>query len=321
MKRRILAVCDSDEAYAFRLTECLGLRKQLPFEIRCFTDTDVLNEFLSNHQPELLLISEHELTEQIAARVGDAMLVLTEESSPTGSAKGTQSDMHAYFYKYQSVDSLLQVIFNQMEQSSNQIPKSEERILGIYSSGPGYCRTYFGMAMAQLLAESRTVFYLDLMEYSPVCLPSPDKKFSLADLIFQMRTENTALPIRDLCRNLCGVDYVAPMEYSTDLFDIALNEWQKLFALLESNYHTIVINFGHMLPDLISLLRLCGKLYAPFPENRFWNDSMRSFSSEMQQHEIVIEEVRLSKNVLIEIEEKEDLRQTALANVLTSKIL
>ena len=61
MKRRILAICDLEVAYACQFMEHMNRRKNLPFEVQAFTSLDNLKMFVQKTPVEILLVSERAL--------------------------------------------------------------------------------------------------------------------------------------------------------------------------------------------------------------------------------------------------------------------
>ena len=65
MKKKILAVCDSETEYTNRMQEFLCMREELPFEVYAFTDTEKLESTSKKEDIEILLISESDYSEKI----------------------------------------------------------------------------------------------------------------------------------------------------------------------------------------------------------------------------------------------------------------
>ena len=55
MKKRLIAVCDSDKKYLERLQENLESNRGFPFSVDTYTDTEKLNENLKEREYELIL--------------------------------------------------------------------------------------------------------------------------------------------------------------------------------------------------------------------------------------------------------------------------
>ena len=98
MKKHVLALMDSEEPYAVRFMEHINRRKASPFEVHAFTDRDKLKAYARTHRIEMLLISEHDLSEQdqVAA---DRTVVLTDGAG--------SCDLYPNICKYQAASAVM----------------------------------------------------------------------------------------------------------------------------------------------------------------------------------------------------------------------
>ena len=56
--RQVMAVCDCEKQYAFRLAEYMNRQKSLPFEVMAFDDLQKLETYLQTQEIMVLLIEE-----------------------------------------------------------------------------------------------------------------------------------------------------------------------------------------------------------------------------------------------------------------------
>ena len=80
MGKPIMAICDGKPVYMNSLMTMFQQKKELPFEIYGFTKSDALDEFCSNHQIALLIISEKEYNELQKAKRNAAYLTHLDRS-------------------------------------------------------------------------------------------------------------------------------------------------------------------------------------------------------------------------------------------------
>jgi predicted RNA-binding Zn-ribbon protein involved in translation (DUF1610 family) len=76
MKRKIMALFDTDAVYAVHFAEYAGRRSGIPFEVHAFTDREALEAFVRKEKVELLLVSSAEAD-------GDGAII-EEMSCPCG---------------------------------------------------------------------------------------------------------------------------------------------------------------------------------------------------------------------------------------------
>lgn len=58
MREKIMAVCDLEEAYAFRMAEFISRKAAIPYTLHLFTETEELENFMEKHDISVLLIGE-----------------------------------------------------------------------------------------------------------------------------------------------------------------------------------------------------------------------------------------------------------------------
>ncbi len=66
MKKKILALCDSEKDYLENLTAYIRDREGLPFEIHAYSAADKLLEFGKKEKIELLVVAESDYTYEVA---------------------------------------------------------------------------------------------------------------------------------------------------------------------------------------------------------------------------------------------------------------
>ena len=163
MKKNMIAVCDTEGEYACNFAEYLNSRKKLPFEAEAFTDVEKLCTYADHNPPEILLIAEGDVDEQIEKLGTENVILLSEE-------KQQESEGHKTVYKYQSADSVIQeVMAYYVEHTSpvlSAINSKKLDMIGIYSPVGRCCKTLFALTVAQILGEEKQVLYLNMEDYS-----------------------------------------------------------------------------------------------------------------------------------------------------------
>ena len=57
MKQKIMAICDTEEGYAFRMAEYILEKVKLPYTLHLFTAVEELKKFAGREEIEVLLIA------------------------------------------------------------------------------------------------------------------------------------------------------------------------------------------------------------------------------------------------------------------------
>ena len=58
MRHKIMAICDTEEGYAFRRAEYILEKEKLPYTLHFFTAVEELEKFAGREEIEILLIAE-----------------------------------------------------------------------------------------------------------------------------------------------------------------------------------------------------------------------------------------------------------------------
>ncbi len=130
MKRKILAVCDSEEEYTSRMQEFLCTREELPFEIHAFTDTEKLEISSKSEEIEILLISESDYSEKIKEFPIENIYLLNESGQ-------MEYDNVEQVSKYQPSEKILGQVLDFYSKRRDLPRKIKTRmsvnIIGVYS--------------------------------------------------------------------------------------------------------------------------------------------------------------------------------------------
>lgn len=123
---------------------------------------------------------------------------------------------------------------------------------------------------------------LDLQSYSAFLEQLSDEElWDLADLIYFLRQgKNTFLYKLGSIVKSCGIyDYILPMKTPGDLRSVTLSEWTELLEKLatDSDYQTIILDFGNEVCGLFGLLGQCTKVYVPVFMDEDSKRKMRNF--------------------------------------------
>ncbi|MDE6064879.1 MAG: hypothetical protein K2G20_09920, partial [Lachnospiraceae bacterium] len=84
MKKRILALCDSEKDYLDSLAEFLKDREEFPFALHAYSEVDKLLEFGKKEQIDVLLVSESDFTYKVSELAVGKTLLLNESGTIRG---------------------------------------------------------------------------------------------------------------------------------------------------------------------------------------------------------------------------------------------
>lgn len=266
MKRRILAICDLEAAYASHFMEHMNRRKNIPFEIQAFTNLETLEVFLKEQPVEILLISERALKARVSEWDIGQIVVLSE-------GLGIERTEYPTVSKYQSSDSVIREVMavyaaESKEKSPVSIIKKETKIIGVYSPVGRCLKTTFALILGQLLSGKKATLYLNLESYAgfeQLFQVSYDR--TLSDLIYYLRQDEGSLNHRleGVVHTLDNLDYVPPASFPQDISNITTKEWGRLldYIRMQSPYETVILDMGDGVENICPLLEECDCIFLP----------------------------------------------------------
>lgn len=284
MKKNMIAVCDTEGEYACNLAEYLNSRKKLPFEAEAFTDVEKLCTYADHNPPEILLIAEGDVDEQIEKLGTENVILLSEE-------KQQESEGHKTVYKYQSADSVIQeVMAYYVEHTSpvlSAINSKKLDMIGIYSPVGRCCKTLFALTVAQILGEEKQVLYLNMEDYSGFeTLFHLEEADNLTDFFYRFRCHDTLEPeeISKFVRTMGKMDFIPPAVSPEDIREIQSSEWVRFFELLRlgKTYETVVLDMGNSVEQAFQILGMCRCIYVPVLDDWMSRCKMTQFRKIME---------------------------------------
>lgn len=259
----ILAVCDSETEYAYRLADYLNTRKGFPFAVQVFTSIESLCEFADKYPLTLALVSQKDC-EQYEGRLPVEHLVLL------GEEKEREDSGFVCFWKYQSCEALVkellewiagEEILGRPTQTGRQM-----KLIGVYSPVGKCLKTSFSFVLGQLLSKKNRVLYLNLETYSGLgSLLKREFSTDLAELLYflQNTPDRFAYRLGGMVERIGGLDILPPVRSYLDLVSVSREEWIKLLKAIEkkSDYEYVILDLSDGVQGIYDVLRLCNLIY------------------------------------------------------------
>lgn len=271
MKKSIFAVCDLEASYACNLTDYLNEKKTTPFEIQAFTSVDSLTKFTADHEIEILLISASAMCDEIRELPVGRIIILSEGE------KLRDPDEYPCVYKYQSSDQLLcEVMEYYVADHPGKLyfgtDYKSTRIYGVYSPVGRSRKTFFALALGEVLAETKSVLYLNLEEYSGFEeLFQTRYQKNISDLIYFSRQKEGSLiyKFNSVIQTFHELQYIPPAISPADIRDVSGEEWiafiNELITCCE--YDVLILDLSDQVDDLFQVMKLCDRIYMPIQED------------------------------------------------------
>ncbi|MBD5488760.1 MAG: hypothetical protein HDR13_08185 [Lachnospiraceae bacterium] len=298
MKRKVFAICDTEEAYALRLSEYILDKVRLPYTLHLFTKVEELQKFAGQEEIAVLVIAESALKllrEEYVRRQIARMFVLREDemSEETETDHGLQDNTSVgveincaavenklqYISKFQSPENIVAILTESITDLSDWklravTEDTEMKLIGIYSPVKRCLQTSFALTMGQILAKEHRVLYFNFENYSGFGqMLKRDFAMDMMDLMYYFRCdrEKMALRLPAVTQNMNGLDYIPPMQSYAGRREVTGEEWLELCRCIAGigQYEYIILDLDDCMDGLFDLLRSCYKIYTITKEDSF----------------------------------------------------
>lgn len=281
-----MAICDPEQAYAYRLTDALSRDEAFPFEVLTFTSAETLREGLEKEPVQLLVIAARIYFAEGKNPGAEKLLLLWEEEVPADSLLPGIS-------KYTGVAGIRKKILELTAHTGAMLPHLDRehtvQILGIYSPIHRCLQTTFSFAMGQILARSHRVLYLNFENCSG--LPQMlGRSFSsdFSELLYFMQEPQEALLSRliGMTESVNGMDLIPPARVGADIGRTPEKEWQRLLDVLQgSSYAYVVLDLSDCVQGVYEILRRCSRIYTIVREDAFAQAKLAQYEEQLVQLE------------------------------------
>ncbi len=267
MKRKVLALCDLETAYAINFMEYINRKNTIPFEVHAFTSLDQLRIFVSSHQVEILLISENAMCREVGEWPINKLVILSEGIHNPDFGK------YPSVYKYQSSSAVVrEVLACYGETEENPDPecllKPKMKTIGVYSPLGRCLKTSFALTLGQIAARSRAALYLNIEDDSGFeSLFHTDFDRNLSDIIYYLRQgeKNLTARMASIVKPIGNLDFLPPAKEPLEERCITEEEWRILISSIRehSSYEMLIMDIGTGQGCLKELLEECDLIYMP----------------------------------------------------------
>lgn len=267
MDNRILAICDLEENYAYRMMEVLKVKRDIPFEIHVFTQIDTLMEFGRKVEVECLLITESAYCDGIRELAVPHVIILNESGE-------VKEENHFYHInKYQSADHIVNEMLNYyIEKSPDKTGRKikslskNSKIIGIYTPVRRCLQTTFSITLGQIVARDHKTLYLNFESFSGFSrMLGRDFKADITDMMYfyECVREKFVYRLHTITEQVNGMDFIPPATVYPDLMNIPGKQWTSLLKEMkaECDYEYILLDLSDYVNGLMEILQECDRIY------------------------------------------------------------
>lgn len=275
MNQKVMAICDIEEGYAFRMAEYMLEKVKLPYTLHLFTAASELEKFAGREQIAVLLIAENalKLLKQEYIRQQVAQIFVLQESEHK-----EQEDL-CYISKYQSPEKVVQLMLEYVTDLADWNPENggketAARMIGIYSPIKRCLQTSFALTLGQILAKEHKVLYLNFETCSGFSrLLKKEFTEDIMDAMYYSISAREKLGLRmaSAIQNIGGLDYIPPTQYSLGLKEVTGRQWMDFLRDVEAigGYEYIILDLDEGIRGLFDLLKNCCKIYTITRDDAF----------------------------------------------------
>mgnify|MGYP000032603429 FL=1 len=271
MNSRTLAIYDTESGYAKGLLQYINGKQNIPFKTVCFTNRELLVEYLENNNPDILLIAAEEMSMEIDKSSAKKIIILSKGSIPFDYSEYTS------IYKYQSMESIIRSILEILaddcqKQDFLEPERDRAKIIGVYSPINGAGQTTFAITLGEVLAQRERTLYVSMKEFSAINkLTGERSQGDLSDLMYFYRQnpQSVSIKLQAVIDNIHGLDYVPPLTFFQDLRNIESKQWADLIEkmALSGLYEIIIVDLGSVLSNIFQILDICDTIYTVIRED------------------------------------------------------
>lgn len=260
----LLAICDYEKKYVYKLAEYLSKRKHFPFQVMPFNSLEKFVAFSKNNPVEILLMEEameKELPEELKT---SQIFYLCEEQEKSLQKKNC-------IYKYQSGTTIMKEIMELYAEEGKGpgmafAGKRDMEIIGVYSPVRRCLQTTFSLILGQLLAQDKRCLYLNFEAYSGFSkIFETSFNHDFMDLMYFLKegSEKFVYKLGSMVETIGNLDFIPPAVSYLDVLETEGEKWQLLLKELErsTDYQVIILDLSDHVRGLFELLERCDRIY------------------------------------------------------------
>lgn len=288
MKKRILAVLETEQEYADLLLRFLEERKDGLFETRIFTEEEALQAYLEEETAEVLLASEQSDYQKFEKKI-PFVILLTE------GCYVKEEEQRPVIYKFQSAEQILKEVLKlyleQSEEKEVRYVSRERRSckkIGVFSPCGGSGKTTTAVILGNLLGREKKVLLLNLEPFKkPYSWLEEEENGGVSELLYYMQQERGKLEmkIKSMVMRVGNMDYLPGVSNFLDLQKMQAGEMYECIQMIEqyTEYDVIIFDISFVSEALLSVLEECDVIYQPVRKRQEQMVWIQNFSKKQQE--------------------------------------
>jgi hypothetical protein len=305
LKRKVLALCDTEEYYAQHMSQFLKSHKEIPWEVHTYTSPERLLQVGLESSPSVLVLSENACTEELLKLKPTRTIILNESGILRG---GSIKNID----KYQRADLIYQeLLMTYMEWGeSESLPpimpviamEKDMVLIGMYSPVRRCLQTSFALTLGQMLAIKHRTLYLNFEHYAGIGELLPDlTSRDLSDLLYFLTAdqEKFLLWMQTVRKQIGNLDIIPPVKAGAQLIQVTREEWMEFLARIFrlGEYQYIILDLSESVQGLMDILRLCQTVFTLTKEDHMAQSKVNQYEQvlSLYEYEDVLQKTRTCK--------------------------
>lgn len=259
MKKSVIAIIDEDEGFVQRLSDYFSDSKSLGYKVSGFTQLEKLENYSFLADVIFVIAGENFIANNKEITFAPVIRICEELGDECKDG----------IYRYRPGDYYLKRFFEVtgLERTCINIGEGKgAKIIGIYSPIARMFKTSFALTLGQILAKNYRCLYLNFENYSGfIDLFREESVQNMADMIYCFKniSEDFHANVKNMVKNINGLDYIKPVLSYTDLFGIEPDTWNAILTSLSEwgEYDYILLDLSDSIQGLFEILSRCSLIY------------------------------------------------------------
>ncbi len=300
MKKRILALCDSEKDYLDNLSAFLRQKEEIPFELHTYTQVEKLLEFGKNERIELLMVAESDFSYEVSQLKTGRTLLLNESGVIRGdNVRNIDKYQKAEFVWQELLDSYADMLTGDEKKLRT---RKKAVIVGFYSPVRRCLQTSFALTLGQALSSQKKTLYISFEHYAGWNqLLEQNIRGDLAALLYfcHEQEEKFYCHLQSMTLRIGQLYYIPPAYAGQNLIYVQSKEWKKLIWKIaeEGGYDYIILDLSESIQGTFELLRMCDKIYTIIREDEHARGKLAQYEELLRayEYEDVLEKTSMQK--------------------------
>ncbi len=291
MGKITVAVCDTDNGYRERFVTYLVEHKSGEYAVHAFSAVEHFLDALKKQMFDVVIFGRGFAEAENQVHMRKIPSVVLKDTVPErlkenpGYRVEEETERQVSVFRYQPMEAIIHEVRiltgGKTEQEPSDKRVSRLEVIGVYSPIGHEMQMPFTTVFAELLAEKRKVLYVNFMQYSGFLqlfgLPG---QYDVGDIILRLRNKRLYAETFLKCvYESSRMHYIPPFHNPENFDDFSIGDYLALLGFLEDNtdFETVVFDFGDGIERFSEVLDTCTSIYCPMKTGFFYECRLNQF--------------------------------------------